>query len=433
VSPDPTALFLATKARSLASRARRLVRLTPQSVGLRPRDMAFAPSPAHFAAAALRLRTIDRMIRERLAQLDGLPVGGPTEDALVAMAMVEREIDRARRTFGLFFEVFAQRGTAFGPALAAHDTIARDCYAAVRQGAPRIFGGPMLAPLTYMEHGYSPATMRRGVTLARLLGERNPFPLIRIPWDRDKPWQTVFLHEVAHNLQADLGLWVENQEAVTQRLAVDRLSALTVSIFRRWHKEIFADLAAVLLGGPAVAWGMAAFLSHPSDKVMTYRPGGPHPTGYLRVLILAELVQRLGFGWESAQLAAVWRRLYDPARGHRIPKVLLAEAPRAVPAVVDEIVFQTRRNLAERALAGVIRFSVDDQKRIVAGAKALVRGTLPRNLPPRFLVAACQYALGAGGDIPRISRLMLDHLAGPGRAGPDRTAVPLPPRSLKAA
>ena len=40
-----------------------------------------------------------------------------------------------------------------------------------------------LKPLTYMEHGFSPATLRRGVVLSRLLGEANPFPIIRIPWD----------------------------------------------------------------------------------------------------------------------------------------------------------------------------------------------------------------------------------------------------------
>jgi hypothetical protein len=164
------------------------------------------------------LSEIDRSIQERLRQLTGLGATARLEDRLAAMAMVEREIDRARRAFGMFFEVFAQRGTAFGPALAAHDAIARDCYAVVRRAAPRVFGGPVLAPLTYMEHGYSPATMRRGVTLARLLGEPNPFPLIRIPWDRDQPWQATFLHEVCHNLQADLGLWVENRQAIIQGL-----------------------------------------------------------------------------------------------------------------------------------------------------------------------------------------------------------------------
>ena len=38
-------------------------------------------------------------------------------------------------------------------------------------------------------------------------------------------------------------------------------SPMLASVYGRWHKEIFADLAAILLGGPAAAWGMADFLA----------------------------------------------------------------------------------------------------------------------------------------------------------------------------
>lgn len=65
------------------------------------------------------------------------------------MALAEREVDRARRTFGMFFEVFSQRGSALASALVAHDAIAEDCYAAIRQSAPLVFWGPMLKPVTY--------------------------------------------------------------------------------------------------------------------------------------------------------------------------------------------------------------------------------------------------------------------------------------------
>ena len=316
--------FLATKARTLASRARALATLTPQSVGLRPQDAPYAPRAEHFEAANKRLANIDRAVKLRLAEADKALRSRSRDDKLLALAMVERELDRARRAFGMFFEVFAQRGTAYGPALSAHDAIARDCYAAVRAADPKIFVGPLVPPLTYLEHGYSPATMRRGVTLGRLLGESNPFPLIRIPYDRDQPWQAVFLHEVAHNLQADLGLWVENKNAVMHRLAENHFAPLTITVFARWHKEIFADLASLLLGGPASAWGMAEFLAHPRDKVMTYRPGGPHPTGYFRILILAEMLRRMNFEADARQIARVWTGLYDLRRGHRLPRVLLA-------------------------------------------------------------------------------------------------------------
>ena len=328
--------FLDLKGRGFESRARLLRRLTPATVGLRRQDRPYSPSPAHFRSANYRLAAIDGSVRLRLAQLNDARKRSRGDNRLLALAMVERELDRARRAFGMFFEVFAQRGTALGPALAAHDAIARNCYDAVRQAAPQLFPGPLVPPLTYMEQGYSPATMRRGVTLARLLGERNPFPLIRIPYDRDQPWQAVFLHEVSHNLQADLGLWVENRNAVIHRLAEIGASNLVNSIFGRWHKEIFADLAALLLGGPAVAWGMAMFLAHPADKVMTYRPGGPHPTGYLRVKLLSHMVERMGFSQDARRLGATWDELYDVQRGHRIPATVLREAPRVLPALVDE-------------------------------------------------------------------------------------------------
>lgn len=414
--------FLAVKARGLASRARRLATLTPESAGLDAEDLPYVPSAGHFQAANARLALIGRAVERRLAELARVRAAhADPQEVLVALAMVEREVDRARRAYGMFHEIFAQRGTPFAASLAAHDVIARDCYAAVAEGAPRLLRKPLLAPISYLEHGYSPATMRRGVTLSRLLGESNPFPVIRIPWDRDRPWQAVFLHEVAHNLHADMGLWVENRNAVIQRLATDGRPPLVVSILGRWHKEIFADLAAVLLGGPAVAWGMAVFLAHPADKVMTYRPGGPHPTGYLRVLILTEMLRRLGFRAEGAQLGRIWTRLYDPARGHRMPALLLREAPRTVPAVVDEICFQPRRALAERTLAGIIRFGAGEQAAIRRGALRLARGQWPAGLPPRFLVGACGYAIDAGADIPTLSRLMIGNLSRPGasRAAPD--------------
>jgi hypothetical protein len=403
--------FLRVKGRSLEARARRLAALTPDTVGIRPQDQPYAPSPAHFEAANRRLGTIDRDIQQRLLFLRRHWRTASPEQALVYMALVEREVDRARRAFGMFFEVFSQRGSVFAPALAAHDVIAADCYAVIRRAAPQVLRGPLLKPVCYMEHGYSPATMRRGVALSRLLGETNPFPVIRIPWDRDNPWQAVFLHEVAHNLQADLGLWNENQEAVTRRILQAVGDPLVTTVYRRWHKEIFADLAAVLLGGPASVWGMMEFLAHPGPRTLTYRPGGAHPTGYFRVLILAEMLRRMGFDADAARVRTVWARLYNPRRGHRLPTPLLRTSTRTISQVVDEIAFQTRRNLAHRALADVIPFSAADEAAIRRAAGALARGSIPTDVPPRFLVSACRYAIGRGVSLATLSQRVIRHLS----------------------
>ncbi|KWB53175.1 hypothetical protein WL35_30040 [Burkholderia ubonensis] len=391
--------FLQAKISGLSARLSRLARIDNAFVGLRPQDMRYAPSTRHFEAANARLARVERRIRARFAGLRDWDRRAP-QRVLIDIALVERELDRARRLFGMFYEVFAQRGTSYGPALAAHDAIAEDCYRAIRQAAPRIFDGPLLKPVCYMEHGYSPATMRRGVQLSRLLGEQNPFPLIRIPWDRDQPWQSVFLHEVAHNLQADLGIWQENRQAVLKRIMGSAHSPFLAGIYGRWHKEIFADLAAILLGGPAAAWGMADFLAHPQPRTMTYRPGGAHPTAYLRVYLLAEMLRRLGFGADATKLLRVWQGLYRANTGHRIPVPLMASAPRLIPEVVDEIAFQTRRNLAQRALVDIMPFRPDDEAAIRDGARRLAAGRDPE-LAPRHLVSAAHYALEGGGIAPQ--------------------------------
>jgi hypothetical protein len=410
-SSTPTDVFLDRKYRALKARAGRLLELTPRRVGLRRQDLPFAPSRLHFAAANKRLGQIGGRIARRLETTEAARAGSNPNQRLTAMALIEREVDRARRTFGMLFEIFSQRGSDFAPALAAHDVIAADCYAAVRAALPDIFQGPLLKPLTYMEHGFSPATQRRGVALARLLGDANLFPVIRIPWDRDNPWQPVFLHEVSHNLQSDLGLWEENAQAIGNRLTSQRFDPLVVTVFKRWQKEIFADLAAMLLGGTPSAWGMMEFLAHPGAKALTYRPGGAHPTGWIRVLLIAEMMRRMGFPEEAAKIEKVWRRLYNPARGHRIPQALVAAAPRVIPAVIDEVAYQPRRSLAQHALADAIPFRKEDEITIRRAGLAIAAGRLPPDLPPRFYVTASRVALDAGGDPHAVSHMVIGHLA----------------------
>jgi hypothetical protein len=406
-----TTEFLEAKRIAVAARAQRLAQLTPRRVGLRAQDIPFSPSAEHFQAANRRLAEISGRIAQRIGYLNRIWAKRKTEPMLIATAMVEREIDRARRAFGMFFEIFSQRGSSFARPLAAHDVIAADCYRAVRSAAPDIFAGPLLKPVTYMEHGYSPATQRRGVQLARLLGESNPFPVIRIPWDRDNPWQAVFLHEVSHNLQADMGLWQENQAAVASRMVRSVREPIVAATYRRWHKEIFADLAAILLGGPAAAAGMMNFLSHPSPRAMSFRPGGAHPTGYLRAFILAEMLERLGFGEDAVNARRVWQDLYNPQRGHRLPANLLRLSGRAIPEVVDEIAFQPRRALGQRALVEVLPFRKEDQVAIRRGAMQLAAGRLPTDLPPRHIVSASTVALASGAHATELSHRVITHLS----------------------
>ena len=108
-----TTEFLEAKRIAVTARAQRLARLTPRRVGLRPQDIPFAPSAEHFQAVNQRLAQISARIARRLEHLQRIWSRRETEPKLIATAMVEREIDRARRSFGMFSEIFSQRGSSF--------------------------------------------------------------------------------------------------------------------------------------------------------------------------------------------------------------------------------------------------------------------------------------------------------------------------------
>jgi len=409
--------FLEVKVQTLRARARRLGKLDHDSVGIRRQDLPYVPSPGHFAAANRRLAEIDREVASGLDRLDAevRSARASSKTVLERAALVEREVDRARRAFALFFDVFSQRGSSFAPALAACDTIASDCFRAVRRSAPGVLRSALLPPVTYLEHGFSPATFRRGILLGRLLGERNPFPLVRIPYEHvGSPWgMGVVLHEIGHNLHADMGIWLENRTAVQKRVLTTTRDPWVTRIWTRWHKEIFADLIALLLGGPAVGQSMMDFLSHPAARVLTFRPLGVHPTAYIRTFVMAEMVRRMGFDNEARKMQEIWSALYGrQAAASRIPRRLLQTAPQVIPHVVDEIAYQTRRGLGQRALADVIPFSTEDERVIRAAALSIARGQVPLGLPPRFAVSASRYALARSLAPPkRVAAVVLGHLA----------------------
>ncbi|MDP1045502.1 hypothetical protein Q6332_31185, partial [Klebsiella pneumoniae] len=72
-------------------------------VGLRPQDMPYAPSPEHFKAANARLAAVEQRIHQRFEQLRSDAGQRAPQRVLVDIALVERELDRARRLFGMFY------------------------------------------------------------------------------------------------------------------------------------------------------------------------------------------------------------------------------------------------------------------------------------------------------------------------------------------
>jgi hypothetical protein len=361
-----------------------------------------SPSKAHIQAAntfIVELRShllrLAKGVRQAAQASERAPTTRHLQSLLLRKERAGRRVKLTEKIWDYYFELFGQRQTRFAEWLLATDRIALDCYQAVYTGLGRARSIPSPPPFSYMETGFTPATFRRGVPLRRLGRRANPFPVIQLPYHRlVNPWTLgATHHEVSHNLQSDLGLWQIVPRQIHRRLLRAGFRPAVASIWTRWHKEIWADLCGLLLGGPAIVASLLDVVARSPARTKTYSPGGVHPTPYLRVPINLELLRRMGFAREAAAISRLWSHMYPKPRRSNLPKALLDTFPRANRLVVDTICFQPYRQLGDKSLAQVVRFTPGHQKMVQEAARRLAAGTDPGIIPARFLVGATRWAV----------------------------------------
>jgi hypothetical protein len=304
-------------------------------------------------------------------------------------------VQRIERIWDFYFELFGQRQSRFADWLLSCDRIALDCYQVAYLGLGIAKSIPAPPPFSYMRTGFSPATFRRGIPLRRLGRQLNPFPLIQLPYHRlVSPWTLgATLHEVSHNLQNELELTGVIPRNIGRRLLRAGFGPFVAGVWIRWNRELFADLMALLLGGPAVVGSLMDVLGRSPETVLTFVPGAPHPTPYLRTLLSIELLHRMGFPDNAEKCRRAWQRLYpDPGVG-TIPRALLDTFAGASRMVVDTVCFQPYVELGNKSLAQVLRFSPKEQQMVEEAARRLAIGTDPGVVPERFLIGSARYAL----------------------------------------
>ncbi|HEX2136902.1 MAG TPA: hypothetical protein VHG30_13525 [Microvirga sp.] len=303
-------------------------------------------------------------------------------------------VSQTEKIWNFYWEIFGQRQTLIALRLLAADRIALDCYQYTYQGLGKARPIPSPPPFSYMEAGYGPATYRRGVRLAKLGLFPNPFPIVKLPEHRLVcPWTLGAIpHEVAHNLQSDLGLWMAVPRRLLAALRGDGLPRAVYSVWVRWQKEIFADLMSVLLIGPAYIGSLMDVVGKSPAATVAWNGEGVHPTPFLRVLINLELVRRLGFQHEAHAMRRAWLRLYPPTRLRPIPPPIRRSFHRAMKLTVDAICETAYPQLGGRTLREVVAFRPQDQTVAVEAAHRLARGADPGIIPERFMLAAVRYA-----------------------------------------
>jgi hypothetical protein len=384
------------------------INVTRHAAALRPfrRDEfgtgGAAPSEGHVQAVNALLKTLRAGLLRMSKQVTsavGQDAGDPDAERL---ADVMRRKDRAQhwvqgveRIWDFYFELFGQRQSKYADWLLSCDRIALDCYQVAYTGLGTARTVPAPPPFCYMRTGFAPATFRRGIPLRRLGRQLNPFPLVQLPFHRlVNPWTLgAMLHETSHNLQSDLGLSRDVPRAMASTLLQAGLPKAVAGVWTRWNREMFADMSALLLGGPEAIASLMDVVGRSPEATFAYNPRAPHPTPYLRTLISVELLRRMGFVEQAELYRRAWTAIYPKPPPSAMPASLLGSFPTACRLAVDAMCFRPYPSLGDKSLAEVIRFGPKDQIMIEEAATRLAAGVDPGIVPARFLIGAARIAI----------------------------------------
>jgi hypothetical protein len=361
-----------------------------------------APSEGHIQVVNQLITKLRRgllkmseKVHDAIATASEKPSSQRLQQVVASKDRAHRWVQGIEKIWDFYFELFGQRQGKYGDWLLSCDRIAMDCYQAAYTGLGVARSVPAPPPFCYMKTGFAPATIRRGMRMRRIGKQMNPFPLVQLPYHRlVNPWTLgAVMHEVSHNLQNDLGLNKDIPRQVGLRLLKANLGRGVSSVWVRWNREMFADMSALLLGGPEVVGSLMDVIGRAPAAVFGFNPRGPHPTPYLRLLISAEMLRRMGFEAEAKQYARAWTQIYSNPRAGSIPKKVLATFPKACAVAVDAMCFQPYPSLGDKSLSELIRFEKKDQAMIEESAKRMAAGVDPGIIPERFLIGAARVAL----------------------------------------
>lgn len=362
-----------------------------------------APSEGHIEAVNRLIDKFRTQLIEKARWVDAAAQTArrePTSDRLRVLLERKQKVgDQVLYLEGIwdfYFDMFVQRLSSFGERLRAIDRIAIGCYEKVYVGLGTAKPTPSLLPFSYADSGFSPYTIRRSVPMQKLQRNPNLFPLIVIPQHRlDNVWAlSSVLHEVSHNLQADLGLWEVMPARIYERLTTEgKIPPQVARVWAQWHKEMMADMFALVLGGPAAVESLMDVVGRSPAATVQFSPMSAHPTPFLRVMINLLLLKRLGFEQMATDLARVWRRLYPRISPSDIPPLFMKTFYPAAELAVDTMVFQPYPQFGNKSMAQVVDFGPAQLELIQQAGRRLAKGEDPGTIPVRLMISAARFAL----------------------------------------
>jgi hypothetical protein len=321
-------------------------------------------------------------------------------------AEVVDDIIAAQRTWEFFREKLELRfSPTFKKPLAVADTVAWDCHRPVLDRAadegildPTLLRSP---PLTYLGAEFSPVTWARGTRpydgRDYLLGKSTtPIPVIELPWDHvQNLWEFLSIHhEVGHDLDADLKVRPALRLALNFKLGGEGVANDRIVNWLAWLGEVFADLVALRLGGPAYIEMLLHLFLGPADKVVTPDDKDPHPTPYLRILKNIAYARTLLPGDAALtahldQLATRWTAIYGAQPQFK-------DYVDDFPHVFEALMATPFEELKDKTVQSLLPYTATDDGRIRYAADYLRTG---QNAPekgktaPRLCISAARLAV----------------------------------------
>jgi hypothetical protein len=408
-------------------------------------------SNLHWSQIAAIGELVEAYGRAYVAKLENLPpeTDKPAyETALYDMLMA---IASAQRAWDFFRRKFDQRRSErYRKRLRAADIIAIDCYDAAI-GAAKAKGwiaeqDIREPPLTYLSPEISPMTWARGTRpndgqSEELEGKTLPIPVVEVPYDQmANVWELLSIsHEVGHEIDADLKLLPAVKTNLSKAFESSTIPPERRRRWLGWASEIFADLLALQLSGPAYVYMLRNVLILPFAAVTNVVLGDVHPNHYLRILLCTAYIRGMSAGSQdaafrtaldghAADLEGTWTGLYGNP-------LALADYLADIPLVISGVMDSPIPNMNGATLRSLVDYTAAHEAKIALGALDLRNRNSGIDIAPRHAISLVRIAINDAisngsldAEIDAISTnaiALLDHNAPQGKRGPgDALEVP---------
>jgi hypothetical protein len=234
-----------------------------------------------------------------------------------------RMVLSAHRVWDFYRTKFEQRTNAeLELFLEIADQLAYDCFEPVTRLLKKV---PPLVVLTgasqpYVQRRESPFSVEGVATqegldaLATQATAQLPFPVVGLPWSQ--PAQLAGLsavaHEIGHAVEDDVGCTPALQDVFSSQ--VERAAD-----WKRWQRELFADMWGCLCCGPAFAFALADHLAPNPPWPEPIDPLSVYPPAWLRIRFAFRVLEKLDtqkpFPSDVDARCRAWEAMYpfDPA------------------------------------------------------------------------------------------------------------------------